>query len=100
VKNPYIRKTWECVGIAILPCLMSLSSFAITRAEWEADNSLIPTPSSSSAFYVTGQRPTQSEQMVSADMTGLDATATNRAYEFPFLTWFTTFPNGLKLIFR
>lgn len=33
-------------------CLASFSLPAITREEWEADPSLIPTPSASSVFYV------------------------------------------------
>ena len=51
-------------SLSILHCafciiaLAALAANAITQAEWEADNSLIPSPSASSPFYVVAPRST------------------------------------------
>ena len=81
-------------------CLASFSLFAITREEWEADHSLIPTPSASSVFYVAGTEPAAptGEQTVSANVTGLDVTPTERDYYFPFDTELTSRKPGIMLI--
>ena len=79
-------------------CLASFSLFAITREEWEADHSLIPTPSASSDFYVTPPTAITGNQTVSADVTGLDVTPTERDYYFPFDTELTSRRPGIMLI--
>ena len=78
----------------------AFSASAITQAEWEADNSLIPTPSALSPFYVTGTEPTEptGEQTVSANVTGIDATPVERDYYFPFSTDLTSRKPGAILI--
>ena len=67
------NSNWRIASVALL-CAAALSASAITQEEWEADPTLIPTPSATSEFYVTGTAPTDStgEQSVSAEMTGLD----------------------------
>ena len=75
-------------------------AFAITQAEWEADNSLIPTPSESSWFYVVSPTPRTGAQSVDAAMDGIDATPTERIYDFPFWTRLSTFRPGMICIFQ
>ena len=77
-----------------------IGAAAITQAEWEADHSLIPTPSSSSAFYVVSPTARTGMQSVDADMDGLDATPTERIYDFPFWTRLSTYRPGMICIFH
>jgi hypothetical protein len=88
------------VALLLAVAAIAFSASAITQAEWEADHSLIPSPSASSEFYVSGTEPTGpiGEQTVEARMTGLDATPNVRVYEFPFQTWLRTFFRGLYII--
>lgn len=81
-------------------CLASFSLPAITQAEWEADHSLIPTPSADSVFYVVAPTPCTGERTVSANVTGLDVTPTERDYYFPFDTELTSRTPGFVLICR
>ena len=78
----------------------AFSASAITQAEWEADNSLIPTPSASSPFYVVAPKANTGEQTVSANVTGIDATPVERDYYFPFSTDLTSRKPGFVLIYR
>ena len=95
------NSNWRIASVALL-CAAALSASAITQEEWEADHTLIPTPSATSVFYVTGTAPTDStgEQSVSAEMTGLDATPNVRVYEFQFQSWLRTVFRGLYFILR
>ena len=95
------NSNWRIASVALL-CAAALSASAITQEEWEADHTLIPTPSATSEFYVTGTAPTDStgEQSVVAEMTGLDATPNVRVYEFQFQSWLRTVFRGLYFILR
>ena len=86
-------------SVALL-CAAALSASAITQEEWEADHTLIPTPSATSEFYVTAPTDSTGEQSVSAEMTGLDATPNVRVYEFQFQSWLRTVFRGLYFILR
>lgn len=79
---------------------VAMASGAITREEWEADHSLIPTPSASSAFYVVAPTGSAVEQTVSVSMTGLDATPSARTWLFQFGVDLITSPLGFLLIYR
>ena len=93
------NSNWRIASVALL-CAAALSASAITQEEWEADPTLIPTPSAASEFYVTAPTDSTGEQSVSAEMTGLDATPNVRVYEFQFQSWLRTVFRGLCLIFR
>ena len=95
------NSNWRIASVALL-CAAALSASAITQEDWEANPTLIPTPSATSEFYVTGTAPTDStgEQSVSAEMTGLDATPNVRVYEFQFQSWLRTVFRGLYFILR
>ena len=88
------------VHYALCIAFAALAAKAITQAEWEADNSLIPTPSASSAFYVAAPSPLSGEQEIDALTTGLDATPTEREYVFAFATELNTHPRGTVLFLR
>ena len=79
---------------------LALASGAITKEEWEADHSLIPTPSSSSAFYVVEPTGRTGEQTLVAVTTGFDTTPSERTWLFPFGVDLITSPLGFFLIFR
>ena len=79
---------------------IAFSASAITQAEWEADNSLIPTPSASSPFYVVAPKANTGEQTVSANVTGIDATPVERDYFFQFSTDLTSRKPGFVMIYR
>lgn len=70
--------------------LAAMTAAAITQAEWEADNSLIPTPSASSTFYVVAPTALAGDQIASAYASGLDSSPTEREYKFDFDTELTT----------
>ena len=70
--------------------LAAMTAAAITQAEWEADNSLIPTPSASSAYYVVAPTSLAGVQTANANASGLDSSPTEREYEFDFDTELTT----------
>jgi hypothetical protein len=93
------NSNWRIASVALL-CAAALSASAITQEEWEADPTLIPTPSATSEFYVTAPTDSTGEQSVSAEMTGLDATPNVRVYEFQFQSWLRTVFRGLYFIFR
>ena len=77
-----------------------MTAFAITQSEWEADNSLLPSPSASSAFYFVAPTLRNGEQTVTGSRTGLDATPTEREYAFQFGTALSTFKPGSLFILR
>ena len=77
-----------------------IGAAAITQAEWEADHSLIPTPSASSAFYVVSPTARIGEQTVTADTVGIDATCVEREYELSFNTALKTYPCGAIMVIR
>ena len=93
------NSNWRIASVALL-CAAALSASAITQEEWEADPTLIPTPSATSEFYVTAPTDSTGEQSVSAEMTGLDATPNVRVYEFQFQSWLRTVFRGLYFILR
>lgn len=74
------------------------TAFAITQAEWEADPSLIPAPSASSAFYVVAPTALVGEQTVAADAVGIDATPVERVWSFGFATPLNTHKLGVLII--
>ena len=78
----------------------ALAAKAITQAEWEADNSLIPTPSASSVFYVVEPTAFAGAQTVTEDAAGLDSTPTERIYDLDFETRFSTRPICTVLFLR
>ena len=81
----------------------ALPTFAITQAEWAENPSLIPTPSASSAFYVTGTEPIAptGEQTVStATMQKVDLTPVVRRSSNFFSTILRTVFTGLMLFVR
>lgn len=87
------KRTRPCgLGAAIIAVATgaTLPLGAITQAEWEADHSLIPTPSASSAFYVVAPTALAGVQIASAYASGLDSSPTEREYEFDFDTDLTT----------
>ena len=93
------NSNWRIASVALL-CAAALSASAITQEEWEADPTLIPTPSATSEFYVTAPTDSTGWQSVSAEMTGLDATPNVRVYEFQFQSWLRTVFQGLYFILR
>lgn len=93
------NSNWRIASVALL-CAAALSASAITQEEWEADPTLIPTPSATSEFYVTAPTDSTGEQSVVAEMTGLDATPNVRVYEFQFQSWLQTVFRGLYFILR
>ena len=98
-----IRSAIGKVALVATTCAALSAAFsasAITKAEWEADHSLIPTPSSSSAFYVVSPTPRIGAQSVDADMDGLDATPTERIYDFPFETILSTCKPGFICVIK
>lgn len=97
-----VRRMGLSVAALSMFGFVSFSAFAITQEEYEADNSLIPTPSASSPFYVTGAGSIEpvGEQVVSANMQGIDATPAVRDYSFQFLTDLTSYKVGFILFYR
>ena len=97
---PYKRLLCKgCVALTTM-AFMALSASAITQEEWEADHSLIPTPSASSPLYVVAPMPSTGAQTVDADMTGIDATPIERTWFFPFWTPLSTRKPGFIMIFN
>ena len=92
-------QTVRYAALAAAACA-AIGAAAITQAEWEADHSLIPTPSASSSFYVISPTPRTGEHSEDADMDGLDATPTERTYDFPFWTRLSTYRPGMICIFQ
>ena len=88
------------IAMLALATCAAMTSVAITQAEWEADHSLIPTPSASSAFYVVSPVAYGGAQSVDAVMSGYDATPAERIYDFPFGTDLKTYNIGSMLIVR
>lgn len=88
------------VALLLAVAAIAFSASAITQEEWEADPTLIPTPSATSEFYVTAPTDSTGEQSVVAEMTGLDATPNVRVYEFQFQSWLWTVFRGLYFILR
>ena len=84
-------------GVAIAS---ALAVGAITQAEWEADHSLIPTPSATSAFYVVSPTAPAGAQDVDAVIGGLDFTPAERTYDFRFGTDLKTYNIGSMFIVR
>ena len=93
-------------SLSILHCafciiaLAALAANAITQAEWEADNSLIPSPSASSPFYVVAPSAPAPEQRIVSDTLGFDSTFTKRKYGFDFETRLSTKPIATVLLLR
>ena len=87
---------------ALCIVLAALAAKAITQAEWEADNSLIPTPSASSAFIVSGTEHAAfaGDQTETASATGFDSTLSKRTYEYDFETRLTTKPIATVMFLR
>ena len=92
------RKSVEIVAFAAAACA-ALAAAAITKDEWEADNSLIPNPSTG-AFYVVAPTARTGAQTVDADSVGLDATPTERTYGLPFETQLSTHAPGFICIIK
>lgn len=90
-----MKKTLFGIATAV-----AIASGAITREEWEANPSLIPTPSASSAFYVVEPTGRAGEQTVATSMVGLDTTPTERTWTFLFDVDLITSPIGLLLIYK
>ena len=90
-------KSTALLASAALTAVFSAS--AITQAEWEADNSLIPDPASG-AFYCVTPTARDGEQTVSASSAGLDATPLERTYELPFSTALSTHAPGFLVIIQ
>ncbi len=90
------------VHYALCIAFAALAAKAITQAEWEADNSLIPTPSASSAFIVAGTEHAAfaGDQTETAAFAGLDSTLSKRVYEFDFETRLSTKPIATVLLVR
>lgn len=78
----------------------ALSALAITQAEWEADNSLLPTPSAGSPVYVTAPTAPAPVQDVTGYGIGLDTRALVHDYLVAFDTDVSTFPPGTIALFR
>ena len=89
-----------CIAMGALVSCVAMTAVAITQAEWEADHSLIPTPSASSAFYVVSPAAYGGAQSVDAVMSGYDATPAERIYDFPFGTDLKTYNIGSMFIVR
>ena len=66
----------------------------------EADNSLIPSPSASSPFYVVAPSAPAPEQRIVSDTLGFDSTFTKRKYGFDFETRLSTKPIATVLLLR
>ena len=84
-------------------CIMAFAStaaHAITEAEYNADPTLIPAASASSAFYVVAPTPCAGEQIKTTTATGLDSTPTEREYDFAFDTELTTLPAATVVYVR
>jgi len=78
----------------------AITGAAITRAEWEADPSLIPTPNALSAFYVVSPTAYAGAQTVDAVMSGYDTTPAERIYDLPFETDLRTYLCGSTFVIR
>ena len=94
-----ICKAGSLIAPVVAACA-AFGAFAITKAEWEADNSLIPTPSASSAFFVVAPTAPTGVQSASVSMTGLDATPMERMYWLPFSTRLSTHKPGVLISVR
>ena len=89
-----------CIAMVALVSCVTMTAIAITQAEWEADHSLIPTPSASSAFYIVSPTAYAGAQSTDAVMVGYDATPAERVYDFSFGTDLKTYAPGMKFYFR
>ena len=90
-----MKKAMFGISVAV-----ALAAGAITREEWEANPSLIPTPSATSAFYVVEPTGRSGAQTVAVSMIGLDTTPTERTWTFLFDVDLITSPFGLLLIYK
>ena len=88
------------VHCALCMALAALAAKAITQAEWEADHTLIPSPTAASAFYVVAPTAPAPDQKVESDTVGLDSTASKREYLFDFGTRLSTKPIATMLFLR
>ena len=80
---------------------VALPASAITREEWEANPSLIPTPSASSEFYVVEPTALVGEQTVSpSTMPNVDLTPVVRQSSNFFSTVLRTVFTGFMLFVR
>lgn len=87
------------LALAATACA-AITAAAITQAEWEADHSLIPSPSATSAFYVVSPAPYAGAQSADAVLSGYDTTPAERIYDFRFGTDLKTYNIGSTIIFR
>ena len=96
------RQTLCILHCALCIVLAALAAKAITQVEWEADNSLIPTPSASSAFIVSGTEHAAfaGDQTETAPAAGFDSTLSKRTYEYDFETRLTTKPIATIMFLR
>ena len=83
----------------VAAALLAPAAFAITEAEWRADNSLIPDPAAGPFYVVEPDSPAHADEL---DVTtvGLDSTPTERIYDLDFETGLTTQPNATILCIR
>jgi len=88
------------IAMLALAACAAMTAVAITRAEWEADPSLIPTPNASSAFYVVSPTAYAGAQTVDAVMSGYDTTPAERIYDLPFETDLRTYLCGSTFVIR
>jgi hypothetical protein len=77
-----------------------MSASAITKEEWQGNPSLIPTPTSESAFYIAKGPVYAGGQSADAVMSGFDTVSAERIYDFSFETDFRTYLPGTMLIIR
>ena len=77
------------------------SAAAITKAEWEADNSLIPTPTASSAFYIVGPMPHAGGQTaMSTAISAMDTAPARMVWWANFNTALKSYLDGLVIVFN
>lgn len=98
-EKPKVRNRVQMAlfGVAIAS---AQSVGAITQAEWEADHSLIPTPSATSAFYVVSPTSYGGAQSADAVLSGYDTTPAERIYNIRFGTDLKTYNIGSTIVFR
>ena len=80
--------------------ITKFSASAITKEEYEADNTLIPTPSASSPFYVVEPTSRDGADCVDVALNECDTAPVQQIVDFGFDTDLRTYLPGLMFIIR
>lgn len=95
-----VRRMGLSVAVLSMFGFISFSASAITKEEYEADNSLIPTPSASSPFYVVGPTSRDGADCVDVALNECDTAPVQQIVDFGFDTDLRTYLPGSMFIIR